>query len=984
MLRLQFWATWPAPSRYLFHALVAVAIATFAWMWWSWYETPAPAIQWENYQQLESKPITTHYVERGLVRLPQQSDTYVLLERFLPSALSIPVNSQLASLAIISLSVVFLLSIISTFSRFWFLLSMSIVILFIVSLRLESLALWGISNKLIPVAAMATVVGAGLLFQFRLVGASLATRLLSFGFVMLAMAVIIYAGASVEHPFLLLAAQSTWTGMAIAVIAIALVAMEIPASLVTVISQSMRSGKNLTHVLVLTSIYLLNLALVYLDHKQLMEWSFIPLNYYFLFSVSVVLGLWGYHARESQYEHIMPAEPQGMLWYLSLMTVSFATLSGFFQSANDTVLIVMQDMILYSHLGFGIIFVLYVLANFVDMLGRNLPVHRVLYKPTTMPYFTFRLAGAIATFTFFAYSGWRTSFNEFVAGYFNQIADVHYLSEDVRAAEGYYQRSLLYSPNNYHARHALGSIYQQQLEPSKARREWQEATDFSATPEAYVNLAYSFERQDDRLESVLVLREGVTRFPENGFLKNALGLSFLQIQMHDSALYYFESARQHTRVRGQASINLISAGIKSGLSFPADSLYPMLQSNSTGLRANAVALATQQGIALDLPFDPGADTTLTVYQAALIANSLINQSKPIDTALLGKIERLAERESNSAFRLDLQAACADAYYQQGETGKAVSLLRKVAFFSGRAQHQEKLGLWALEQGSAPLAHDFFTKAEDRESKDAIYYEAVALTEFDLNAAVEAWNRILKSSDTLRHQVAGFYHRALTLPPAALSTASAEEKFLFALYRVPLINEQEFITWTNGLPQHLQTRAWWTRADQWLALDEGERAATCLDRISDPAWANAVKQQLLAIALRARDVEFIRNLQPSVTWAEEKVMQQQFYQGLLDQNGTAIISAGRANPFFEEGIVEAARELEKVDTARLDAYGLLVNALLYKPESVYLLKAYALQAARLGLDEESQEAINKLRDRMPAVSFNAFVRDHPEIFVVEPN
>ncbi|MFO0489041.1 MAG: tetratricopeptide repeat protein [Cyclobacteriaceae bacterium] len=984
MHRLNFWASWPATFRLLFQFLLVVATISVIWMWWSWYETPAPAIRWENYQQLEREPVATHYIERGLARLPVESSTYVLLERFLPSALHVPTHFQIAFLVAVTLAIIFLLAVISTFSRFWFLLAMSIVILFIVSLRLESLELWGISNKIVPLSVMTAVVGAGLLFQFRFMGATLTTRLLAFGAVIMAIGIFIEIGAKVEHPFLLLAAQFTWAGMAITVATMGLVAMEIPAAFVSGISQSMRSGKNLTHVLVLSSIYLLNLTLVYLDHKQIMEWSFIPLNYYFLFSISAVLGLWGYYSRESQYEHIMPAEPQGMLWYLSLVTISFATLTNFLQSANDTVLIVMQDMILYSHLGFGVIFMLYVLANFVDMLGRNMPVHRVLYKPATMPYFTFRLAGAIATFTFFAYSGWRTSFNEFFAGYFNSVADVHYVSENLPAAEGYYQRSLLYSPNNYHARHALASIYQQQLEPSKAKREWQEATDFSATPEAYVNLAYALERQEDRLEAVLVLREGLTKFPGNGHLKNAMGIAFLQIQVFDSALYYFESARQHNPVSEQASINLVSAGIKSGLSFPADSLYALLQSTSTGLRANAVALANHQGIALDLPFDPGTDTALSVYQAALISNSLINQTQNLDTVLLGKIIKLANRESNSFFRLELQVASADAYYRHGHTGKAIDLLRQAGFFSGRASDQEKLGLWALEQGSAALAHDFFVKAEDRESKDAIYYQAIALTEFDISAAIEAWDRILKSSDTARHNIARLYHRALTTPTSEIGAFAPEEKFLFALYRLPLVEEEPFATLVENLPKHLQPRAWCTRAGQWLAIDESKRAAACLERVTDPGWANLVSQQLLAIALRAGDLDFIKGLLPNVNWEGQQQLRGQLYHGVVQQDAARIVAAGKANPFFEEGVVAAALQLEKNEATRLEGYSLLVNALLYKPESVYLLKAYALQAARIGFDEQSQEALDKLRSRMPAASFNAFVREHPEIFVVEAN
>jgi hypothetical protein len=50
-------------------------------------------------------------------------------------------------------------------------------------------------------------------------------------------------------------------------------------------------------------------------------------------------------------------------------------------------------LFLYSHTGYGIIFLFYVFANFGSMLTQNLQVNKVLYKPTVMFYLTFRIMG---------------------------------------------------------------------------------------------------------------------------------------------------------------------------------------------------------------------------------------------------------------------------------------------------------------------------------------------------------------------------------------------------------------------------------------------------------------------------------------------------------------------------------------------------------------------------------------------------------------
>ena len=55
-------------------------------------------------------------------------------------------------------------------------------------------------------------------------------------------------------------------------------------------------------------------------------------------------------------------------------------------SSNDAALRVIRDFIIYSHIGFGAIFLVYILSNFVNMLDDNLNVYKVLYNPNRMAY----------------------------------------------------------------------------------------------------------------------------------------------------------------------------------------------------------------------------------------------------------------------------------------------------------------------------------------------------------------------------------------------------------------------------------------------------------------------------------------------------------------------------------------------------------------------------------------------------------------------
>ena len=62
-----------------------------------------------------------------------------------------------------------------------------------------------------------------------------------------------------------------------------------------------------------------------------------------------------------------------------------------------------------------------------------------------------------------------------------------------------------------------------------------------------------------------------------------------------------------------------------------------------------------------------------------------------------------------------------------------------------------------------------------------------------------------------------------------------------------------------------------------------------------------------------------------------------------------------NPFYEEGIIAAARYFKSHSTDSFKAYNILTDALHVNRRSVRLLTAYIAEAARMGLDNYAREA-----------------------------
>ena len=91
---------------------------------------------------------------------------------------------------------------------------------------------------------------------------------------------------------------------------------------------------------------------------------------------------------------------------------------------------------------------------------------------------------------------------------------------------------------------------------------------------------------------------------------------------------------------------------------------------------------------------------------------------------------------------------------------------------------------------------------------------------------------------------------------------------------------------------------------------------------------------------------------------------------------------KANNQFEEGIVAASRFFANDTTDRMKNFSLLVDGLLAKPNSVKILKQHVLQCIGLGLQQEAQDSLDKLRLLMLPSSFKKFIAAHPDYFGAE--
>jgi len=987
------WKSWHKSERIIFRFCSVLILLAIIFYWQSWLASPAPVITYDHFQQVQKVESIIHTFQVGLINIAIPADSYVILENIFGSRLQPNVFAAYIFLTALSISFLLFISIISTFTRFWFLMGMGFVMLFLGSLRLEAIEAFGLTNK--TIAVVLVVLFGGLAFYFHSIKkeTTFGKRLLSFLILIMATGEILSFFSKVDAPLLHVSVNGLIFGIILSLIFVLMVSHEIIVAFVTITTQRAKSSRSLLHFLVLTVAYLINLSLMFASKMHIIDWSFLSVNSFFILTLSAVLGLWGFHQRRSMYKHLFSSESIGLSFYCSLMSITFATIGYFFASASDMMIDAFDDLIIAAHVGAGIVFALYVIANFGPMLAKNMPVYKVLFKPETMPYFTFRIMSVIATYAVLSsVVYWKIYVNQATASYYHAYGDLYLAQKDDVTAEAYYLKSLQFRDQNLHAHYGLASIYAERYDSFKEKKEYEKAKDWTPSVPIYLNLSKSYSSQGDLLEAALLLDEGKKYFSKSGELLNAVGLSFLKLKSIDSAIYFFRRAEKSAETKEVGETNYWGASALFKIKRSADTLISFNEAKKSGVNVNALASANGQGQVVSFEGNFNPDSSLSVYRASLLCNYFINQKENADTSLIKRALQLAQKPENDDFKEQLLIASSCALYAQGQVKKALEISRGVAFTAGDGKIFSLIGLWLLEQGNPEVASTYFKIAADRQQPLALYHQAISETESDsLAKAIVSWDTLSRSKNHDLAAFAAMMKKVLTSSPLTTVNMNDEENYYFCKYKLALQDSSSFRSMSSSIKEvNIRAQAQVDRVKKWFALDEIGKASHQL-RFIEGYSSRKIKKEIdqLDLMIAAAKGEWL-SVQKKLSLQSEIPLNQKIYAEALlaEHNGNQEVARSKyqylikANNQFEEGIVAASRYFARDSIDRLKNFSLLVDGLIAKPNSVKILKQHILESIGLGFEQEAQDSLERLQRLISDSSFRKFIAAYPYYFSVE--
>lgn len=740
MSRLVFWQNWSKTEKLICLCVLTVLLLSLALLGVYWYRGLDNVIHWDVLSELDEIPTITNSFSDGELKYTINGNAYLVKERFLASIMQTNTLATYVFLGLFIIGLNLLLAAFSALPRYWFLGGMVVLAGVFVTFRLENV--FNITNQAGFLGAFAVFAGLAFYFNNYAIKASFIKRFTGFLLLTIITIGIIQYFSKISHPFLAIASYGLLSAIAFTVLFVLLISHEIVASLVWIVSNSGIRGKNsLNQFLIVSSIYLLNILLIYLERHKYIDWNILAISPIVLFVISTVLGIWGFRdvTEESNNFNFRTI---GAWLYSGLAIIATATISIAYATGNDPLIDALESFIITAHLVMGFAFFLYVVLNFIQAMQKGLPIHRILYRPQFLELSLFRLGALLGIVTVLSLKNFYTYYQA-SAGYYNIVADYYKASGDLSYAEAFYKEATHNDIRNHKSNYALASLAMEVNDKDNTGAFLKNALEKNPSPYAYAGLSKVLQEKEMFFDALFTMQAGVRSFPNNQQLLTNLAWLYEKTKVTDSTLLYLNRAKENCIDCDLADANLLAFRLKYG---NGDSLKNEKANASASLLANQSASPNSKKEISASTIKLESDSALNVSQFALIYNltTVATAKAPFSGKDLQKIQQKAD---NQGFYEDLEFAIASQNYYRENKIEGLKQLTILANDSTRKKqlYNQVVGMWYLQQGVFDKAIVHLERSGDKASVEILQKQdfVVSIPEYQQAQAEE----LLKNART---------------------------------------------------------------------------------------------------------------------------------------------------------------------------------------------------------------------------------------------
>ena len=679
---------------------LGIFISSLLLMLWSYQNGYNSSIPWNVTTSADIIELPIWSMNNGLIEHQIMGDLFLLQERYSGGEAERNFLADQVFLGLCWIGLCLLLALSTAFNRYLFFTIVAGLALFINRLNLFEIGLFGIDSKMVMVIPFLSLLAPLVFFHEYRKDVPLHFRFLTLSAISIALCFGIHDASTFTDHFI---AHSLFGFAIICLLFIFLVAEELIFLFLYAVTSTKGGKSNHLHFILLCLIYLGNLTLYYLNKSGIYINSFFFFDPYILLTISALITLWTLRFKDALFSNYIPSNlPLLVLASLGIITFSYFSLS--MQRGVETIHQAFHYIIVYSHLGFGFLFFLYVIANFLDPLIKGFEVFKIAYRERNFPYITARLGGLIAALAFFFLSG-KEAYKLLSSGYYSYLSvKEKNIGNDLLAREFMINSEYL-GFNTHFSNYNLAWTEWKKGNEFKAKSNFFNATQRFPSGFAWVN--YGNLEEEENPNKVQAVYEESLRRMRSPEMENNLGIIHLGKNEFSKALTYFQDAGVSEDWNNAPLLNKWNALYRLN-STDSVAMADDFSSGNFGVKSNILATATADD-PIDFAFE-GLSEAAPLHRYAYLVNSATHFQ---DNALEQHIRMEMNNTTSSSASQTLANALAIHLYKRGDVNKAFRLFDEMQantneFYKG--QYLDALGKLALDQGAYRLAEDFFTRA----------------------------------------------------------------------------------------------------------------------------------------------------------------------------------------------------------------------------------------------------------------------------------
>ncbi|MBC7387587.1 MAG: hypothetical protein H7329_00105 [Opitutaceae bacterium] len=964
MENLLFWTKWQKTHRVLYSGFLLLFLLSLLLFIFSEYFGKNIGLSWTVVPEFKTTTFLLDNFQKGFFQFSVSGDSQYIVQSYDGSINNSPEFYSYLIFGAILIVIVSGSVTISYTKGIWYFVALTILGIFFYLLNLDILEVFGLTKMYWTVTWFLIF---GIIIHVFHAFKPFTPIIYRYGIFSLLAVIFGYLSLEFSHqinPLRHLVAYGWLAPFFISVLFIVIISTDILAGFLYLVTDSRQAKKSssLINFLLISLFFLANVYLTFLKNRSSIDWNIFYLDAPVLLIVSAVIGIWSFKKKEPLYHFFADFSPATAIWFLVMATNCLLCYSFVNFSANDPLQEVFEDSVIFTQLTMGIMFIIFVVANFMSTMEQNLAAHLVVYKPRFMPFAFVRIIGFIGILSIILYNT-NFQYRQAIAGQHIQKAEVFIAEDNNLLAEEYLTSALEYEVGNHKANYLLAMILRNKnKEDIVAKGLLKQAMSKNPSPQAYASLGISFLQEGDIIRSLEILREGKLRFPQSKEILNNLALAFSKTDIKDSTIFYLQTSRKVSDENNVSASNQLAFAIENNISIEMED-DPDKKDKTYNI--NYIALLNKINKPYKLPYDTLflSDTALSPKNEAFAYNLALNNLNNSNSFKTRWFDSLIQKPGNNYYIEDLQFVKACRLYYSGNISEGIITLDQLQANSRNTiKYNNIIANWLMQQDAPRVATDFLSKASNAGDLNSGFGTAIA-TSFYLPAksALNEWKNPVLFSDSMFKKIAISLHSnsnnvftAGILPQVYTNNRTLYETF------VSFPNDANKVKALSRTMQHLIDNGFAELSIKLYELNSHNPE-------SDWQYLRALKKLNLKNQLSQK----IKNTSlPSKSgYTKGWLLEDQNPKEATRLYKQALI----ANPLYEEGIVDAIGFL-KTKQSDQETYEILLTSVMLNQYSIPIQKLYTLQCIQTNYFNFADYSLNKLKDLMSVNDYIKFEKD----------